>query len=66
MIAEPTEAKTELPQISRKNNESPYNTVQRFTLIAVSDRIAGDKKAADKLRTIKTIECSREEDSTNE
>lgn len=66
MIAEPTKAKTELPQISRRNNESPYSAVQRFTLAVVSNRVAGDKEIAEKLSTIKTIECNKEEDSTNE
>ena len=66
MIAEPTKAKTELPQVSRRNNETPYSVVQRFALIAVSDRIASDKKAAEKLSAIRTIECTKKEDSTDE
>ncbi len=67
MIAKPTTATTkELPQVSRRNNESPYSAVQRFALIAISDRIACDTKAVEKLSTIKVIECNKEEDSTNE
>jgi len=66
MIAEPTKAKTELRQISRRNNESAYSVVQRFIQIVVGNRVEGDKKIVERLHTIKSIECNKEEDSTNE